>query len=488
MSGFLLAVGVRSVLLATLGLAAIALLRRRSASLRHAVAAATLGSMLLLPVFGLVLESRTVSALPGEITARIQPIVVSPAMAVSVRKATSPVVMADGAEESGFPFGTLLWTLGVTMGVLRLGVQLRALDARVRSGKRELGVDGIDGIAVVSDIRTTVPMTAWWGRHLLLFPAEWKVWPKLRLESVVRHEKAHIRRGDWFTQMIGQVVRALFWPNPLVWLLYRQMRNLAEEAADDLVLSSGVPPARYAQDLLEIARGAWAAPVAAVPLARKAEVARRIEMVLNKNKARGAIGVGGLVTLSLVFAALATPLASWAVAGEAKTKVKSSSATKSKGADVYDVKLQVFEGLSKDKMLPEGKVVKGKDIVLTAPAKVAEKALLRLQSEGKTPDLAPTIRVRTDQKASIKYQAKGGLTPDRAIIVVPEKGRDGHVRLKVQYVLTDEAGNKVHIVESPESVIVDKGGKTFMLAPSVVKDGKESVILIEVKPVKNDKP
>jgi len=74
-------------------------------------------------------------------------------------------------------------------------------------------------------------------------------WPESKLTSVVRHELAHLRRGDIWWLLVTEAALALGWGHPLAMRLRRQLARLREEACDDLVLTSGVDPAGYAADL-----------------------------------------------------------------------------------------------------------------------------------------------------------------------------------------------------------------------------------------------
>jgi hypothetical protein len=103
-----------------------------------------------------------------------------------------------------------------------------------------------------------VPATAvTWGvmRPVVFLPAEADKWSPQRLEAVLVHELAHVRRRDFASQALAEVACALYWFNPIVWLGARAMRAAAERAADDAVLACGVRPSDYASDLLEIAKG-----------------------------------------------------------------------------------------------------------------------------------------------------------------------------------------------------------------------------------------
>ena len=72
-------------------------------------------------------------------------------------------------------------------------------------------------------------------------------------EAVLSHECAHLARQDWPVLLVSRTVRALFWFNPLVWWLDRQLEQSLEEAADDRAVA-GLKRTDYAQALLNAAR------------------------------------------------------------------------------------------------------------------------------------------------------------------------------------------------------------------------------------------
>jgi hypothetical protein len=73
-------------------------------------------------------------------------------------------------------------------------------------------------------------------------------------EAIIAHELAHVAHLDWAKLLVARAATALFWFNPLVWLLARQCHQLREEAADDAVLLSDVASTDYAALLIGAAR------------------------------------------------------------------------------------------------------------------------------------------------------------------------------------------------------------------------------------------
>jgi hypothetical protein len=104
------------------------------------------------------------------------------------------------------------------------------------------------------DIRT--PITFGVARPLVLLPADAISWSAERRGAVLFHESAHIARGDWVSQTIGQFACELLWFHPLAWCAFARLRDEAERAADDTVLHAGIPACEYAMHLLDLARDA----------------------------------------------------------------------------------------------------------------------------------------------------------------------------------------------------------------------------------------
>jgi hypothetical protein len=146
-----------------------------------------------------------------------------------------------------------------------------------------------------------------------LLPKKSASWSKERLEAVLLHELAHVRRLDYVSQLISVAVSALYWFNPLVWLCARAMRAEAEAAADDTVIRSGVKPSDYAQELLRIAAdlGSLQKPFApiGVPVMRHSKIESRVRAILDPSarRRRGMTLVEALATFALS-SAIAIPL------------------------------------------------------------------------------------------------------------------------------------------------------------------------------------
>jgi beta-lactamase regulating signal transducer with metallopeptidase domain/xanthosine utilization system XapX-like protein len=76
------------------------------------------------------------------------------------------------------------------------------------------------------------PATVGWRRPFILLPFEWREWSEGERRAVLAHEVAHVARGDFAGWLAAQVSVALYFYNPLVHWLARQLRLEQELAAD----------------------------------------------------------------------------------------------------------------------------------------------------------------------------------------------------------------------------------------------------------------
>lgn len=141
-------------------------------------------------------------------------------------------------------------------------------------------------------------------------------------EAIIAHELAHVARMDWIKLLLARFATALFWFNPLVWILAREAHQLREEAADDSVLAADIADTDYAQLLVGVARhecpglllGAHGVAPSKTSLARR--VARVLDGKLVRRPAARPFALG-------VFAgaiALATPLAALTIISPSAAK------------------------------------------------------------------------------------------------------------------------------------------------------------------------
>jgi len=269
----LLSVTIKIALLTLAGLAATVMLGRLSAATRHWVLATTMFCCLSVPAVELFLPAWSISLpiawLTPSDTSSLRLSNEAPAPGADAPNTTVNAI--NDAEISGLlsPAVTLagIWIGGALAGLVMLTIgllRLRSLAARSEPVTTEPWRSIADDVAACYGIRRNVrllmcphpTMLATWGlvRPTILLPEGAEAWTEDRIRVVVRHELAHILRGDWAVWLTASMLKAVYWFNPLLWIACRRLRHEGERACDDLVLASGISASDYATHLLDVAR------------------------------------------------------------------------------------------------------------------------------------------------------------------------------------------------------------------------------------------
>lgn len=257
---------------------ATSLLRQRSADLRHRI---------------------WLAALVG-FTVLLIPIAPPQTLRIVVDTSAAGIGTARVSARSVFVL-PMLWSVIAALLLLRWGAGIFRLHRITRRSRQANGFRVSDAIST--------PMT--WGaiRPVILFPAYVEDWPVEQRDVVIRHERAHIQRRDWLWQGFAQVMTAVFWFHPLVWLAAAQMRQEAEHAADDATLATGVHASDYADRLIAVARQlSGPSTIPGVAMVRKPALTSRIAAILDTTRTRTGTSLGARIGVVLVAVALLVPL------------------------------------------------------------------------------------------------------------------------------------------------------------------------------------
>ena len=121
--------------------------------------------------------------------------------------------------------------------------------------------------------------------------------------SILAHERGHILLHHSWDIVFVEVLTALQWFNPVVWLLRRDLRTIHEYEADASVLSSGSDVSQYIQLLMRKAMGAKACILANG--INNSTTKKRINMMLvNKSPRRNSLKLLALLPIVGVTLAL----------------------------------------------------------------------------------------------------------------------------------------------------------------------------------------
>ena len=289
--------GWKSLVLASLTLALLALAHRRSAAEKSLIGDAGLLSLLLLPL--------TMGWLP-----RIE-LAAPEAVAVTIDRfapaseggAQAPDATAAAQAVSAFDWNLpavgiyLVGAAALAAGLLWALVRMRRLYGRARvledgrwltalaAAQNRIGVKHGTALLISDEVNSPVS----WGvvrPVIVIDPSARQSFD--RAEAIIAHELAHVHRLDWLRLILARVAVAVLWFNPLVWVLARRSHQLREEAADDEVLRSRIARSDYAKLLVTAVRHANRQPllVANGVAPSKSSIAQRVSHVLDGSKPR----------------------------------------------------------------------------------------------------------------------------------------------------------------------------------------------------------
>ena len=150
------------------------------------------------------------------------------------------------------------------------------------------------------------------------------------LQSIFRHEIAHVSRyDDWFN-LLQQIVVAICFYNPAVWWLSRQLSLDRELACDDHALNRLESPEEYALTLAEFAGRSQESRWIAAPAAwnSKNQLKERINMILDPNRNTslkiGKTSAGILAIVAVSIAGVAFLAAPRLVLAQSATRIASN--------------------------------------------------------------------------------------------------------------------------------------------------------------------
>jgi TonB family protein len=326
---------MKASILVLVALTATALLRHRSAALRHWILAVAIACAAVFPAFESIAPSWPLSFRStsfSELTVDSGPAVAPDpssrsSAAPSARGRRDPLDnrALDGARDRSIT--SLLhpiWAVGTALSLLVLSIGLgrlawrRSVSRPVTTGhwprlseeiSREYGLR-----RRVRLLQSDHPsLLATWGIRSpsIIIPAAAEHWPEELVRIVLCHELAHIHRGDWMIQIAAEIVRSVYWFNPILWLACGRLRLESEHACDDEVLRSGVEGSAYASHLLGLAR-ALNHPHTLFPapaMARPSSLHKRVIAMLNDSQNRSPMSrlarIATVVVLVLIAGAIA---------------------------------------------------------------------------------------------------------------------------------------------------------------------------------------
>jgi Antirepressor regulating drug resistance, predicted signal transduction N-terminal membrane component len=163
------------------------------------------------------------------------PLVTEPAMVAELpEQELAPLVQAS---EPWWPVAlTILFWAGVAFVLARVLISILSILRIIRQGEP---VQEEDGCRILVTERNIDPFS--WMKYIVLSRKDWEI-PH---ESILAHEKAHIAYGHSIEILLVDVISALQWFNPAIWMLRADLKELHEYEADDAVLRAGANLREY---------------------------------------------------------------------------------------------------------------------------------------------------------------------------------------------------------------------------------------------------
>jgi beta-lactamase regulating signal transducer with metallopeptidase domain len=92
--------------------------------------------------------------------------------------------------------------------------------------QRRMGIKSGTALLVSTELSSPV---SWGVLRPIILLSEDALDKPVDAEAIIAHELAHVARFDWVNLLVARVATAMFWFNPLVWLLARQGTSCARK-------------------------------------------------------------------------------------------------------------------------------------------------------------------------------------------------------------------------------------------------------------------
>lgn len=302
----------QGVALAAVGAVLMKLRPKWSAESRHALWVAILIAVAALPLLALLPRSETLRPL------QLPVLLIEPARSAGSGTA---VAVAPAMEHGGTAFESIsgialsVWLAGA---LWKLSALLRATRAlrRWRRAAIPVRIEWLPAGEVRESRDVSVPMVIGILRPCILLPEGLK--DRLsasQLKLVLLHELAHVHRGDVRWVLVQRLIEAVYFYNPVVLWISRQIARERECSCDDraLRLAKG-SNVEYADCLVEVTRHIIQPEVSALAVGamrRSSELRHRVERLLHRMdgaETRASWASVGVAVCALVAIAVATSL------------------------------------------------------------------------------------------------------------------------------------------------------------------------------------
>jgi beta-lactamase regulating signal transducer with metallopeptidase domain len=350
----------------------------------------------------------------------------------------------------------VLWSAGLVVLVLRLAfglagaVRLTAQATALRDPAWRILLERFLSLVPLrrrinlrSHPEVLVPLTWGWRKPVILMPAGADVWAEEERSSALFHELSHVKRADFLVMLLVRASLAVFWWNPLCWIVYREIRKEQEIACDELVLRAGIRPSTYAASLLAFRRSAgfrWNPSAALLGMLGRSFFHERLAAILKQKltfkevKMKTRIMLAAAVVLAVAFIGTARP-----AVGIEKNAVRTTvMETAAPAPASFDI---------------------------SAPASVAQEE----QAKKAVVQEKEKEKAKAAEKAEKEKAEKGKGVIEKKIVVTTKDG----TKTPIEITITEGDTVKTFVLDKPLTITKDKDGEVLVLS----LDGKEFRVL-----------
>ena len=186
-------------------------------------------------------------------------------------------------------------------------------------------------VTVMASGLAKVPLVIGHLKPLILLPtALVSNLPPEQIEAILAHELAHVRRHDYWVNMLQSLIEVIFFYHPMVWWLSSVVREEREKCCDDLAVSLCGDTLVYAKALSEAESLQHPAAPLVVAFAKRGGLLARIERLVSPrtSSTSGVTKIATLVPMLLIvmYVAGGDTLARKAVNSEPQPKTTAPAA------------------------------------------------------------------------------------------------------------------------------------------------------------------
>lgn len=165
-----------------------------------------------------------------------------------------------------FPYIVVIYSLGIILQIILCSKSIQLLHRIKKSSSSLLPLEWSNSFEKIKNqynvpSKTTLlasenitdPITIGFIKPLIIFPTAY--FNKISVEdaeAILLHEIAHIKRHDYFFNLILITIETLLFFNPFVWLISKYIKLERELSCDDFVTKAVISPISYARTLLQI--------------------------------------------------------------------------------------------------------------------------------------------------------------------------------------------------------------------------------------------